>query len=69
MTVHGHTCACYHCLDCSPLGEGKAKGVNPCRKSCALAAWNWVIYLADEFLYGPMVDISAGWQKCEAVKG
>jgi len=50
----------------------KAKGVNPYRKSCVPAAGNWVIYLADEFLYEPMVDrgpMSAGWQKCEAVKG
>ena len=29
MTVHGTTCFCYHCLDGSPLGEGKAKGVKP----------------------------------------
>ena len=68
MTVHDTTCSCYHCLDGSPLGQGKAKGVNPYRKSGVPAVGNWVIYLADEFLYGTMVDISAGWQKCEAVK-
>ena len=27
MTVNGTTCSCYHRLDGSPLGEGKAKGV------------------------------------------